>query len=130
DTAENALNRMATADTQGRITLWNLSNCISIGANCRPVDLQEDAHRGEAVNAVSLSSDACYLVSGGEDGRVNLWSLNHAGQVVEKKTLARFRRPVNSVDIVQQGKRLMVVSGGENHRVRLHRARDRNQACS
>ncbi|MEO0456529.1 MAG: WD40 repeat domain-containing protein [Cyanobacteria bacterium P01_A01_bin.114] len=130
DTAAASPSRLVTADNQGRITLWDLASCLESSAPCQPTDQWTDGHQGRPVNAVALSKNACHLVSGGDDGRVMLWSLNTAGQVMRKRVLARFRHPVNSVDIMQQGQTLMIVSGSDSHRVKLHRTQDKNKICS
>ncbi|MEM8809012.1 MAG: WD40 repeat domain-containing protein [Cyanobacteria bacterium P01_G01_bin.38] len=130
DTAADKPTRFATADNQGRITLWNLSPCIEDSTPCQQTDQWPDGHQGQPVNTVALSKDACHLVSGGDDGRVMLWSLNTTGQVMRKRVLARFNQPINSVDIMQQGQTLMIVSGNDNHRVKLHRTKDKNKTCS
>lgn len=129
DTAADSSTRLVAADNQGRITLWNLAQCLKDGTSCKPSDRWEDGHQGKSVNAVALSKNACYLVSGGDDGRVMLWSLNTIGQVMARQQLAQFRRPVNSVDILQQDKTLLVVSGSDTHRVKLHRTKAQNKAC-
>ncbi|MEO0539934.1 MAG: WD40 repeat domain-containing protein [Cyanobacteria bacterium P01_A01_bin.105] len=121
--------RLATADNQGRIMLWDLSNCLDGSVTCRPSDQWAEGHGGAAVNTVALTKDACYLVSGGSDGRIKLWHLSPAGQVMGERPIDNFRQPINSVDVLQQGNTLLIVSGGNNHHVRLHRARANNPAC-
>ncbi|MEO0433625.1 MAG: WD40 repeat domain-containing protein [Cyanobacteria bacterium J06656_5] len=128
DTADANPTRLATADNQGRITLWDLDKCLK-DSTCRPSDQWENGHQGKPVNTVALSKNACYLVSGGDDGRVMLWSLNTLGQVMTHKQLAHFKKPVNSVDILQQDKALLVVSGSDTHRVKLHHTKANNKAC-
>jgi WD40 repeat protein len=150
DVAEDNPERLAIADNQGRISLWNVGEClrngVSVGrlrqreasqreafqgnrTHCQPTDQWKDGHQGEPVNAVALSKDACYLVSGGADGRIMLWSLNDQGQAIAESQLAHLRQPVNSVDLVQRGKTLLIASGGDDHRVRLHRAKANNRSC-
>ncbi|MEM9264318.1 MAG: WD40 repeat domain-containing protein [Cyanobacteria bacterium P01_F01_bin.13] len=129
DTADANSTRLAAADNQGRITLWNLDKCLQNGTLCKPSDQWTDGHQGQPVNTVALSKNACYLASGGDDGRVMLWSLNTNGQVMAQKQLAHFRNPVNSVDIRQQDNTLLVVSGSDTHQVKLHRTKANNNAC-
>ncbi|MEM9947606.1 MAG: WD40 repeat domain-containing protein [Cyanobacteria bacterium P01_D01_bin.36] len=133
--AEDRPMRFAAADNQGRITLWNLDTCSinntsdgNSDTGCRPSDQWQDGHGGQAVNAVALSKDACYLASGGDDGKVVLWSLNGAGQVLKKKVLFRSSKPINSVDIVRQDNTLIIASGGDDHRVRLKRTSTKNRS--
>ena len=129
DTADANSTRLATADNQGRITLWNLDKCLKNGTSCQPSDQWDDGHDGTPVNTVALSKNACYLVSGGDDGRVMLWSLNTTGQVMSHQQLAHLKKPVNSVDLLQQDNTLLVVSGSDTHRVKLHRTKAKNKNC-
>ncbi len=129
DTADGDSTRLAVADNQGRITLWNLDKCLTNNTPCKSSDQWEDGHKGQPVNTIALSKNACYLVSGGDDGRVMLWSLNTVGKVMARKQIARFNKPVNSVDILQKDKQLLIVSGSDTHHVKLHRTKARNKAC-
>ncbi|MEO1590743.1 MAG: WD40 repeat domain-containing protein [Cyanobacteria bacterium J06632_22] len=129
DVAAQETSRLASSDNQGRIMLWNLEDCLAARETCRPTDQWADGHSGEAVNSVALTKDACYLVSGGSDGHIKLWDLNTVGQVMAERSIDNFRQPINSVDVVQRGNTLWIVSGGNNHHVRLHRARANNTAC-
>ncbi|MFG6094512.1 WD40 repeat domain-containing protein [Leptothoe sp. ISB3NOV94-8A] len=129
DTADATSTRLAVADNQGRITLWDLDKCLHSVTACKVSDQWMDGHKGKPINTVALSKNACYLASGGDDGRVMLWFLNTAGQVMEQKKIAHFSKPVNSVDILQQDKTLLVVSGSDNHRVKLHRTQANNKIC-
>lgn len=86
--ADEQPTRLATADNQGWITIWNLENCLE-GENtgsphlrdrpCEIVDQWQTGHDQQAVQSVSLTEDGCYLASGGEDGWVRLWPLNLNG---------------------------------------------------
>lgn len=115
---------LAVADNQGRIGVWNLRPCLT-GQVCRPIDDWEDGHQGQAVEAVALSEDGCYLASGGADGQTMLWSLDADGRMLEGKVLGRgSRQPINTVDITRRGDRILVVSGSEDHRVRFYDVAD------
>ncbi len=83
DAAEFQSNLLVSADNQGRITLWDLKKC-SPSEECQPVE-QWDGHNEKAVRSVALSADGCYLVSGGDDGQVMLWSLTSEGKLAEQK---------------------------------------------
>lgn len=136
DIAKNNLNRLAIADNQGRISLWNISQCGSNSVdaesdnkNCSLIEQRLDSHGERPVNAVALTRDGCYLVSGGDDGRVMLWSLNVAGQVMKHRQVAKVSKSINSVDIAQKENKLAIVSSGDNHQVRLRNIRADNPAC-
>jgi WD40 repeat protein len=111
-------NLLATADNQGAIVLWNLSNCLSGARNCEIVDRWSDGHGGKPVRSVALSDNGCYLVSGGDDGRVVLWPLSATGKRISEftngKTLEKYNAAVNAValDLVQDN--VMTASGLEN----------------
>lgn len=119
---------LAAADNQGRITLWNLDTCQTSG-DCLPVDQLTDGHGGTAVQALAFSGDGCYLTSGGEDGQVMLWSLSREGQIDGGEEVVKFDQPINAVDVVRLENRVLVVSGGDNHRVDLRRVGDDNLSC-
>ncbi|MBE7385038.1 MAG: hypothetical protein F6J95_026955 [Leptolyngbya sp. SIO1E4] len=136
ETAAEYPTLLAAGDSQGYISLWNLETCLAAMEQCDPID-EWSAHGEQAVRSVALSADGCYLVSGGDDGRVRLWQLSGAG---ERRldwadrdagtVLRRARQPINSVDIRQQARQLRVVSGGDDRTVRLNRVRLRaNDQC-
>ncbi|MGG6296314.1 WD40 repeat domain-containing protein [Leptolyngbya sp. AN02str] len=122
-TVEQRPNLLAVADNQGRISLWNLQACLT-GQTCRPIDDWDEGHQGQPVQAIALSDDGCYLVSGGADGQTMLWTLDEQGRRVQERSLGRSRRPIDTVDARRQGDRLHVVSGSNDHRVRLHTLTD------
>lgn len=121
--------RLATADNQGRITVWDLGRCLTTDGACTLLDERADAHDGEAIQAIALSDDGCYLASGGDDGMVKLWTLDPSGQLNESQQLAQFNQPIKSVDVVRLRRRVLVVSGGQDHRIRLYDVTDSNDLC-
>ncbi|MEO1094805.1 MAG: hypothetical protein AAFX01_07885 [Cyanobacteria bacterium J06638_28] len=125
-TAEEHPDLLAVSDSQGFVSLWNLANCLSNSRPCEPID-EWQAHGGDAVRSVALSADGCYLASAGDDGRVWLWFLTGAGErrpdQLEGRPLQRSNQPLNTVDMHQQERRLSVVSGGDDSKVRLRRVR-------
>lgn len=132
-TAEEQPALLAAGDSDGFVSLWDLDQCLLTGGSCQPID-QWQAHGGDAVRSVALSSDGCAVVSSGDDGRVQHWPLTGAGERLPEapdgRTLHRTRLPVNAVDVLQQQQRLLVVSGGDDKRVRLHRVRlQANDRC-
>jgi WD40 repeat protein len=147
--AESQPNRLAVADNQGQISLWDVGQCLAplvaprsdasgstttpitgsepiarsaIIGDCKPIE-SWPGHGGAAVNAVALSGDGCYLASAGDDGKVRLWPLTKRGtrrsEQVNGQVLSQSRQRFNSVDLIRRRDRLLIASGGDDHRVRL-----------
>ena len=83
DTAEFNPYRLVTSDNQGLITLWDMENCFKLNSESKScgqvIDKWRNGHNEEAVRAVALSADGCYLASGGDDGIMKLWPLEANG---------------------------------------------------
>ena len=137
DTAEFRPDLLVTADNQGYITLWDLQQC-STGQPCRHVEQWDDGHKAhnekdeKGVRSVALSADGCYLVSGGDDGRVMLWFLNSRGEramqngeKIPGKAILEKKQKVNSVDIKiykekATAQKILIASGwDDNPQVRV-----------
>ncbi|MEB3288797.1 MAG: hypothetical protein VKI82_02715 [Leptolyngbya sp.] len=117
--------RLAVADNQGRISLWDLRTCLISGTpteSCRPVSTWADGHGGESVRALALTESGCALVSGGADGQIKLWEIQTDGSLVNERRLGQSRQAIDAVDVVIRDRRLLVVSGGSDHRVKLYTA--------
>lgn len=142
---------LAVADNSGTITLWNSdrllqclkkqdknfgsrqSNIYNDGGIISPLSVQcssavlerwNDGHQGTAVRSVALTSNACYLASAGDDGRVMLWPLNLQGQRTDKKGIVLDRlsdSKFNTVDLKADNHYVFATSGAEDGRVRLNR---------
>jgi WD40 repeat protein len=127
-TTEQHPTRLATADNQGQITLWELRNCLTNG-QCKQLDQWSHSQTGRAVRAIALSTDGCYLASGGEDGRIKLWQLDSSGRVIGGETVARHAQPINALDVVHLKRQVLITSGGNDHRVRLKRVKADHPSC-
>ncbi|MCC5637941.1 hypothetical protein LC593_19285 [Nostoc sp. CHAB 5844] len=122
DSAEYKPSLLATADNMGQITLWNMQQCLSKNnGQCQTLDKWSDGHSGKAVRSVALSRDGCYLVSGGDDNRVILWPLTKQGRRVSPtgQTIRSQNQRFNSVDIKVVKNKILIISGNDDHRVRL-----------
>lgn len=125
-TAEYRPTLMAAADSQGYITLFDISECLVKEVNCKILDQWSTGHGGKPVRSVALSANACYLTSGGDDGRIMIWPLSPEGKRVpsilngkEIGTSFARRSKINSVDIKLVDRNVFVISGGDDTQVRL-----------
>ena len=131
DKAEGKPYLLASVDNQGRITIWNLQDCLQNTQKCnqlKPVDRWLENREKSPVYSVALSDNGCYLVSGGQTGEVRLWSLGRNGQraspdsILLKNTLLNNRapKPINTVDIKVINEKIYVLSGGDQTQVKLN----------
>ena len=121
--------RLAAADNQGRIRLWDVTRCTAVLAptpnpDCATLlEAWDDGHAGRPVRALAYSLDGCYLVSTGDDRRVKLWPLASDGRRdpgwQQGQVVRTARQPLNTVDAVLTEGQLLVSSGGNDHRVNL-----------
>lgn len=132
---------LATSDSTGMITIWNLDQCQTIKnpnpqvqinqLNCSPIDTWQASKTsvpGVALPvrtlAFSDSKNSNLLVSGGDDGRVVVWYLTPEHKLdkkkgVEGKTIYRSSKKINSIDL-KTNQETMIVSGGEDFQVKLY----------
>ncbi len=120
-TAAERPHRLAIADNQGRISLWDLQTCLPSGT-CRPIYTWADGHGDQSVRALAFTESGCALVSGGADGQVKLWEIQSDGRVINDRRLGKSRAAIDTVDVVIRDNRLFAVSGGSDHRVKLYTA--------
>jgi WD40 repeat protein len=124
-TASQQPHRLAIADNQGRISLWDLRTCLTSATptdTCRPISTWADGHGGESVRAIALTESGCALVSGGADGQVKLWAIQADGSLANERRLGKSRQAIDTVDVILKDQRLLVVSGGSDRRVNLYTA--------
>jgi WD40 repeat protein len=127
DTIEVNPTLMVTADNQGYITLWNLADCLAGNKQqCGQVlDRWNNGHQQQPVRSVALSEDGCYLVSGGDDGRIMLWPLTQLGkrstEFLEGKQVEGLAsgNGFNGVDLKMVRNHLLIASGNRDTRVRV-----------
>lgn len=126
-------NLLATADNQGRIGLWNLSpnQCQVVSDNsmdCFQLErwqLQYPTGQPIPLRSVALSEDDRYLVAAGDDGKIRLWELPSNKRQTkphfnEGEIVGESRQAIKSLDLTYQDQTLLIVSGGDDYKVRLH----------
>ncbi|MBW4615580.1 MAG: hypothetical protein KME21_20340 [Desmonostoc vinosum HA7617-LM4] len=122
---------LATSDSAGYITIWNLNQCQIApnpqqqvkDLNCLPLDRW--AASTTSVRTLIFSEDGRTLVSGTDDGRVVVWNLTSEYKLdktraAEGKTIYKTSKKINSVDL-KTNQTTTVVSGSEDFQVKLHR---------
>jgi WD40 repeat protein len=89
-------------------------------------------HRVQPVRSVAITQNGCYIVSGGDDGRVMLWSsdeIMRSPKYQTGKIIAQFPDiTLNSVDIKAINDYLLITTGDDNNRVRLYREEVKDNA--
>jgi len=125
-------NRLAIADNQGQVTIWNTENCVltaqpTADTGCEPTE-SWSAHGGSAVRAIAFTQDGCYLASGGDDGQVMLWPLTGSTGQRQPSALTGHRirqssQDINAVDIIHNNNQLRIVSGGQERHIKLNTRR-------
>lgn len=134
-TAETVPYILATADNQGYITVWDMEKCIKGEGDCEIRDRWLNSQQGQAVRSLSLSYNACYLASGGDDGKVRLWALTSDGKRAReigtseevKKEVIRSNngKKINSVDIKLIQDNVLIASGSDDTQVRVQKEKRR-----
>ncbi|HEY9803598.1 MAG TPA: caspase family protein [Leptolyngbyaceae cyanobacterium] len=122
---------LATSDSAGYITIWNLSQCRTLKnaspgntiseVDCPPIDSWQ-IMPNSPVRTLKFSEDGSLLVSGGDDGQVIAWYLTSEYKLDRTKaateqTIYQSPKGIRSVDL----KNNMILSGDEDHQVKLHR---------
>lgn len=130
---------LATSDSKGYITLWDLKQCqidnldvtqTSIPENTCPwrrwrgVQLEGNV----AVRSLKFNADGSYLASAGDDGKVVLWNIEDVKKADEFATfdltgesLIVSLEKINSVDLLDMEREMLVLGGGDDRKVRLER---------
>ncbi|WP_413198491.1 hypothetical protein [Nostoc piscinale] len=133
DSPEYKPHLLATADNRGQITLWDMNQCLKNSNNqCQILEKWSDGHGEKAVRSVALSRDGCYLASGGDDNRVMLWSLTQEGKRISPvgQEIRKEKQRFNSVDVKVVKNKILIISGNDDHKVRLDiRDLNKNVGC-
>ena len=130
----NAPSILATADSDGYITIWDLTSCPKSQKveGITELDCQPQAgikHRWRAsqksIRSIAFSEDGKLLVSGGDDGRLMAWWLTPEYKVdvlkgAVGKEIYRSDRKINSIDLKTIDSGIAIISGSEDFQVKLH----------
>ncbi len=127
---------LATSDSDGYITIWDLDKCQVIKTTRQPDEPVEqkcavrDRWRAaeRSVRSIVFSEDGRELVSAGDDGRVVVWPLTFQKQLdrqtaVNGQEIYTSPDKLNSIDLTKDTQGTTIVSGGDDFQVRLHRLR-------
>jgi WD40 repeat protein len=134
--APNAPSILATADSDGYITIWDLASCPQGAAtetsavvkelNCQPAGVKARWQASkQAIRSIAFSEDGKLLVSGGDDGRLMAWWLTPTYQLDRVKSpigqeIYHSDRKINSIDLKTIDRGVAIVTGGEDFQVKLH----------
>jgi WD40 repeat protein len=125
---------LAASDSDGFITLWDLSKCakptqtVHPAADRLPQRSCEQKARWQAsetsVRKVLFTPDQHWLVSAGDDGQILAWHLTdrHTPDPTQRpKRIAILPSRVTSLDLIVNDHGIWIASGSEDAQVRLHR---------
>ena len=130
----NAPSILATADSDGYITIWDLASCGG-GAtettavkelNCQRVGVKARWQASkQAIRSIAFSADGKLIVSGGDDGKLMAWWLTPEYQLDRVKSpigreIYHSDRKINSIDLKTIDRGVAIVTGGEDFQVKLH----------
>ncbi len=134
-TAETVPYILATADNKGYVTIWDLEKCLKGEGDCEMRDRWVNSQPGQPVRSLSLSYNACYLATGGDDGKVRLWALTADGKRARetgtgeevKKEVNRSNdgKKFNTVDIKLIQEHVLIASGSDDTQVRVKQEKRR-----
>ena len=124
---------LATADSDGYITLWNLDKCQEIKPNNNVEDSSSqlpqtrceisDRWRASQANirSIRFTPDGQRLVSAGDDGQIIAWTLVGNKQDETKKVIVdTVSSKIINIDLATNERRTLIASGAEDSLVRLH----------
>jgi WD40 repeat protein len=125
---------LAASDSDGFITLWDLSKCEKVTLPKKPsVDrlIQQSCSQSArwqasqtSVRRVLFTPDQRWLVSAGDDGKILAWHLTNKlipDLTQRPKQIATLPGRVTSLDLIANNQGIWIASGSEDAQVRLHR---------
>jgi WD40 repeat protein len=133
--APNAPKILASADSDGYITIWDLANCppsknAAPSPGVKELNCQQSGIKArwrgsqQSIRSIAFSEDGKLLVSGGDDGRLVAWRLTPAYQVDRQtptgQEIYRSDRKINTIDLKTTDRGIAIITGGEDFQVKLH----------
>lgn len=129
---------LATSDSDGLIAIRNLHQCKTkqnsssinpiVELDCPLIDSWKGVKEVKgAIRSLGFSGENDrLLVSGGDDGRVIAWSLTEEhkldrAKAAEGQLIYQSPKQINSIDVKTTKEGTIIVSGGEDFQVKLHR---------
>ncbi len=125
---------LATGDSDGYITMWDLSKCQQEKSpmpnagikelNCQERGVIDRWQAGQkAIRSIVFSEDGKLLVSAGDDGKIVAWSLNAESKhdLQRRSIVYDSDRKINTIDLKTTNRGIEIVSGGQDFQVKLHR---------
>ncbi len=124
---------LATSDSSGYITIWDLDKCPVINSaqpqpveqKCTPRDRWSAAKT--AVRSLAFDLDGSFLVSAGNDGKIVVWPLTPESKQDRTKAVTVIyedKPKINTIALTKDPQGTMVVSGSDDSQVRLHRLKE------
>lgn len=131
--APKAPNILATADSDGYVTMWDLARCQSEKqpVTVTPVTELDCQANGiidrwqaspKAIRSIAFSEDGRLLVSAGDEGKIVVWSLDpdYKRDPQGRSTVYDSNQKINSIDLKTTNRGVEIVSGSQDFQVRLH----------
>ena len=123
---------LAASDSDGYITLWNLSQCQKASTKSPKKQLPQQScaqlARWQAsktsVRSILFTPDQRWLVSAGDDGQILAWHLTAKGTpdpTQKPKRIATLPHRITSLDAIAKEQGVWIASGSDDARVRLYR---------
>ena len=128
---------LATADSDGFITLWNLQKCQSNHLKNSSDQLpQTECHiyaRWQAspqdILAIRFSPDGKQLISAGKEGKIVAWTIPEKDKTHDppkQEVVDKLPHGINSLDVAPTtNHKILIASGGQDFKVRLYRLKQR-----
>jgi WD40 repeat protein len=123
---------LAASDSDGYITLWDVSQCknLSESKDTAVLPRQSCAQQSRwqaaaaSVRQIQFTPDQRWLISAGDDGKIIAWPMTSKitlDSTQKPKQIATLSSRVTSLDLIANDQGIWVASGAEDAQVRFHR---------